>query len=70
MDGRQLGALRRCLNLPLHRVARAIGRSPSWLYFVESGALNGSAVDLERLAAYLREQQQFPIQLAEPRRRK
>jgi transcriptional regulator with XRE-family HTH domain len=70
VDGRGLRELRRSLDVKLQKVARAIGRSPTWLWYVENGVLVASAEELSRIEAVLRAEEEFPIPAAKPRRRK
>jgi transcriptional regulator with XRE-family HTH domain len=64
----KLRALRRSLDLTIHHVAKGVGRSPSWLWYVENGLIEAGPEDLARVEAFLTQTPAIPN--AKPRRRK
>jgi transcriptional regulator with XRE-family HTH domain len=62
-------ARREALKIRLRQVARAIGRSTSYVGNVENGHTPGSASDRAAIEAYLREQEALLIPAAAPRKR-
>ncbi len=62
-------ARREVLKIRLRQVAKAIGRSTSYLSNVENGHTPGSASDRRAIEAYLRDQETLLIPAAAPRKR-